>query len=157
MRSKPLALLLLRLTVAIVNIVLLTIFKYNNYIPIQKPTANHSLYLRQNRIQMDESFDNDDTYSQRYFVSNDVENRVKIEWMAPRERKHEKVRIVRRSVGINRQISELTSLVRASTGRIISNPGEENDMNSRTASYVESRSDIDSLHFGHARTTKWCP
>ena len=35
---------------------------------------------------MDEPFDNDDTYSQRYFLSNEVKNRAKIEWLAPQEK-----------------------------------------------------------------------
>ena len=86
-------------------------------------------YNRENRIEqsgIDRNFDEDDNmsvadhYTEDHF-NNDIESDVR-----SIERDHEKHRIEQRFLEMNRQIGELTSIVRALTDKL-ANSREEND------------------------------
>ena len=93
-----------------------TILKYQF-----KHLLQTQIFSGYNSTEMDESFDNDDTYSLPEISVNDVENRLNNEPLESQEREHERIGIEQRFSEIVQQIGELARLVRILTEWITSN------------------------------------
>ena len=92
-----------------------------------------SQMLRENTVEQtgdDEYSDNEDNISVADHYSGSYFNDCSDEAMRSQERDHERSRIEQRFLDMNRQIGELTSMVRALTEKV-TNSREENDPNVR--------------------------